>query len=72
MKKTRKTMTEYVLMTNYGFGWEEECAYESRREANQECANYNREYRQHGFSGVGSMQFACKVVAKRVPVEQIA
>ena len=36
----RKTHDVYVMMTNYGYGWEEECEYDSYAEAKRDLAGY--------------------------------
>lgn len=40
----RKTRDVYIIMANYGYGWEEECQADTREEAKQNL----KEYRENG------------------------
>ena len=60
-KYVRKTRDEWVMMTNYGYGWEEECAYDSYAEAKRDLAGY-REATAHYGGG-------CYLKKKRVRIE---
>lgn len=50
MAYTRKTKDVYVLLSNYGYGWEEELEEETREEAKEQLKTYkencpNAQYR---------------------------
>ncbi len=40
MNYQRKTTDTYILLTNYGYGWEEELEESSRREIRQRAREY--------------------------------
>jgi hypothetical protein len=39
-KYVRKTHDVWVMMTNYGYGWEEECEYDNYADAKRDLAGY--------------------------------
>ncbi len=61
-KYIRKTHDEYDIVTNYGYGWEVECAEESINEARQRKKEYLENAR--GLIGI-------KIVRRRVKYENV-
>ena len=59
MSYTRKTKDEYIIMTNYGYGWEEEVTEETYLAAKQT----KREYLENACSLID-----IKIVKRRVKV----
>lgn len=57
MAYTRKTKDIYILMSNYGYGWEEETTEETREQAQQTL----KEYRQNTNA-------QHKIIKKRIPI----
>lgn len=60
MAYTRKTKDEYILLSNYGYGWDEELTEETYKEAKEQLKTY-RENCPHA-------QY--KIKKKRVPIAQ--
>lgn len=58
MAYTRKTKDIYILMSNYGYGWEEELTEKTREQARQTL----KEYRQNTTA-------QHKIIKKRIPIK---
>jgi hypothetical protein len=58
MAYVRKTIDEYNIITNYGYGWETECTEETLKEAKQRA----KEYRENTNAQI-------KIEKKRVRIE---
>lgn len=58
---TRKTKDVYYLVTNYGYGWEEEVSYDTPKEAKQGKKEY--------IENCGHILKGIKVVKKRELIE---
>jgi len=59
MARERKTRDEFQIHGNYGYGWHEECAEDTRREARKRL----REYRENGGGSY-------KLVKRRIRITQ--
>lgn len=59
MAYERKTRDEYVLLTNYGYGWDEEVTEDTMREIKQRA----REYLLNTTAQI-------KIIKRRVPKEK--
>lgn len=59
MAYERKTQDEYVLLTNYGYGWDEEVTEDTMREIKQRA----REYLLNTTAQI-------KIIKRRVPKEK--
>ena len=49
MAYTRKTKDVYVLMSNYGYGWEEEIEEDKYKEAKEQLKTYRENCPQYQF-----------------------
>lgn len=57
----RKTRDVYIIMANYGYGWEEECQADTQQEAKQNL----KDYRENGGG-----QYCLKIKRERIEEEK--
>lgn len=58
MAYIRKTQDQYIIMTNYGYGWEEESTADTYKEAKEQAEEYKKT----------SCKPSIKIIKKRVKI----